>query len=58
MNFLGPYLFTKIILAKAQIDGSLIGHAVGTMHASVCYKDPGKKSLNFFRTSNKISMAM
>jgi hypothetical protein len=51
MNFLNPYLFTEIILAKAQTDGSLIGHAVGTMHASVCYKDSGKKSLNFSHTS-------
>ena len=58
MNRLNPYLFIEIILTKAQIDGSLLGHSVGTMHASVCYKDSGKKPLNFSSTSNKISMAL
>jgi len=55
---LNPRLFIDNILTKAQIDVSLIGHSVGTMHDSVCYKDSGKKSLNFSRTSNKISMAL
>jgi len=58
MNRLNPHFFIEIILTRAQIDGSLMGHSVGTTHASVCYKDSGKKSLNFLRTSNKISMAL
>jgi len=58
INRLNPYVFIEIILTKAHIVSSLIGHSVGTMHDSVCYKDSMKKSLNFFRTSNEISMAL
>jgi hypothetical protein len=58
MSRLNPHIFIDFILTKAQIDGSLISHSVSTMHDSVCYKDSGRKSLNFSRTSNKISMVL
>ena len=58
VNCINPYLFIEISLTKAQINSSLIGHSVGPMHASDFPRDSGKKSFNFSRTSNKISMAL
>jgi hypothetical protein len=46
-NRLNPYIFTEIILTKKKYIIFLTYHAAGVMHASLCYKDAGQKSLNF-----------